>query len=552
MRRITVVLGLVLALLVACGVVGIAIAAVPTNTSALRNAVSVEGIMEHERAFQNIADLNGGTRIAPPPPPESGTSGYDASAAYVKKKLVDAGYTVTEQKFTYPFFQELTPTTFSRTDVTPPKSYVDGTGEGTDANPPGYFHIMSYSGSADVVDAPVVPTNDIQILPESPANTSSSGCEATDFEPASETEPQVALIQRGGGSPGCNFQTKALNAQDAGYAAAIIFNEGQEGRTEVIPGTLSGLHPDHPEETWIPVLMTSTAVGEELYNAYDPEAPDARVPRVSISTDTLVQPRETSNIIADYPGGRTDRTLIVGAHLDSVPEGPGINDNGSGSAGILEIALQMKELGINPTNDVRFAFWGAEEAGPPQWGSKYYVDHLGQLGQPQRKDIALYLNFDMIGSPNYVRFVYDGDGNAVGPPGPNGSGTIEKVFRDYFASQNLATEPTPFDGRSDYLAFLQAGIPAGGLISGADGIKTPQQAEDYGGTPGLPYDSCYHQACDTIDNLNEDSIDELADGAAHATLTFAQTTSAVKGTDKASKTNTAASKMEYQGPMAIK
>ena len=190
MRRTTVVLGLVLALLVAFGVVGIAIAAVPTDTSALRTAVSVERIMAHENAFQNIADANGGTRV-------SGTSGYDASAAYVKEKLEAAGYNVTEQKFTYPFFQELTPTTFSRTDGTA-KSYVDGTGEGTDENPPGYFHIMSYSGSADVVDAPVVPTNDIQIPPGSTANSSSSGCEASDFVPASETEDQVALIQRGG------------------------------------------------------------------------------------------------------------------------------------------------------------------------------------------------------------------------------------------------------------------------------------------------------------------------------------------------------------------
>jgi hypothetical protein len=532
MLKTKLVLALVLALLVAFGVVGIAIAAVPTDTSALRDAVTVKGIMEHEQAFQNIADANGGTRVAPPP--GSDTSGYDDSAAYVVEKLKAAGYKaeeVTVQKFRYPFFQELTPTTFSRTDVTPPKAYVDGTGEGTDANPPGYFHIMSYSGSADVVDAPVVPTNDIQILPDSPANTSSSGCEATDFKSASETEPQVALIQRGGGTPGCNFQTKARNAQAAGYEAAIIFNEGQEGRTEVIPGTLSGPRPDGTP--WIPVLMTSTAVGEELYNAYDPEAPDARVPRVSISTDTLVQNRDTSNIIVDYPGGRTDRTLIVGAHLDSVPEGPGINDNGSGVAGILEIALQMKKLNIKPTNHVRFAFWGAEESGPPQWGSQYYVDNLGELGQPQRKDIALYLNFDMIGSPNYVRFVYDGDGPTLplGAPAPNGSGTIEKVFLDYFDSQKLATEPISFDGRSDYQPFFDAGIPAGGAISGDAGIKTKEQAKIYGGTAGEPYDSCYHEECDTIKNLNETSIDQLADGAAHATLTFAQTTSAVSGTD---------------------
>jgi Zn-dependent M28 family amino/carboxypeptidase len=535
MRRITkLVLALVLALLVAFGVVGIAIAAVPTDTTALRKAVTFAGIREHESKFQEFADSNGGTRV-------SGSPGYDASAAYVKNKLQAAKYTVTEQKFTYPFFQERTPTTFSQTAPTA-KSYVDGTGKGTDIvndDTPGYFHIMSYSGTDDVVDAPIVPTNDIQIPPGATANSSNSGCELADFvDVNSVPEDRVALIQRGGGSPGCNFQTKARNAQDAGYDAAIIFNEGQPGRTEVIPGTLSGLRPDGKE--WIPVLMTSFAVGKELYDA----SPGARV---SISADTLVENRNTSSIIADYPGGRTDRTLIVGAHLDSVPQGPGINDNGSGTAGILEIALQMKNLGIEPKNHVRFAFWGAEESGPPQWGSQHYVD---QLGAAQRKDIALYLNFDMIGSPNFVRFVYDGDGNAFGASGPNGSGTIEKVFRDYFASKGLATEPTPFDGRSDYLPFLQAGIPAGGLISGDAGIKTPQQAAIYGGTAGLAYDSCYHKACDTINNLNEESIEQLADGAAHATLRFAQTTSAVNGTDKAS--NTAASKMEYAGPMAVK
>jgi Zn-dependent M28 family amino/carboxypeptidase len=146
---------------------------------------------------------------------------------------------------------------------------------------------------------------------------------------------------------------------------------------------------------------------------------------------------------------------MVGGHLDSVPQGPGINDNGSGTASILEIALQMKKLRIKPTNHVRFAFWGAEESG--LFGSQHYVS---QLDGAQREDIALYLNFDMIGSPNFVRFVYDGDGSKPGAvPGPDGSGTIEKVFLDYFASKKLATEPTPLDGRSDYQPFIQASQP---------------------------------------------------------------------------------------------
>jgi Zn-dependent M28 family amino/carboxypeptidase len=506
MRRITVVAGVVLALLVAFGVVGVAIAAVPTDTTALRNAVSVEGIMAHERAFQKIANSNHGTRV-------SGTPGYDASAAYVEGKLRAAGFKVERQAFDYPFFQELTDTTFSRTAPSD-RTYVKGTD----------FNLMGYSGSGNLVDAQVVPTNDIVIPPGETANSSTSGCQVEDFKDVRlEPEPQVALIQRGG----CLFRPKAENAQAMGYDAAIIFNEGQvvPDRTGLIGGGLSGLRDDG--EPWIPVLMTTFAVGEELYKLN--KATPGSV-QVSISADTIAETRHTSNVIADYPGGRTDRTLIVGGHLDSVPVGPGINDNGSGVAGILEIALQMKKLNIKPTNHVRFAFWGAEESSPPQWGSQAY---LAELSAAERKDIALYLNFDMIGSPNYVRFVYDGDGPTLplGSPAPNGSGTIEKVFLDYFASQNLATEPTPFDGRSDYQPFFDAGIPAGGAISGDAGIKTKEQAAIYGGTAGEPYDSCYHQACDTIKNLNQTSIEELADGAAHATLTFAQTTSAVSGTD---------------------
>jgi Zn-dependent M28 family amino/carboxypeptidase len=135
----------------------------------------------------------------------------------------------------------------------------------------------------------------------------------------------------------------------------------------------------------------------------------------------------------------------------------------------------------------------------------------------------LNLNFDMIGSPNFVRFVYDGNNSAGGGTvGPAGSGAIEQIFLDYFASQNLANAPTPFNGRSDYGPFIAAGIPAGGLFTGAEGVKTAAQASIYGGTAGAPYDPCYHLACDTYANNNNTALDQMSDAVAHAVLLFSK------------------------------
>ena len=478
-----------------------AVSAAPTatDTSALRNAVTVSGIMKHEKALQQIANSNGGTRA-------SGTPGFDASRDYVAGKLRAAGYQVTIQPFNFDFFTELSPPVFEQ--VSPgPESYALGT----------EFQTMEYSGSGDVTGT-VVPTNDIVIPPGAKDSTSNSGCEENDFEPATGT--QVALIQRGT----CDFVVKARNAQDAGYAAAIIFNEGQPGRTDVINGTLGAT------DVTIPVLDGSFAVGEELYNLTQ-EGPVT----VHIVTNTTSETRSTSNVIADLPGGNTQRTVAVGAHLDSVPEGPGINDDGSGTATDLEVALQMAKM--KTTNHVRFLWFGAEEAG--LIGSQRYV---ASLTNQQQHDIMAMLDFDMLASPNFVRFVYDGDGSEPdNPAGPSGSGTIEDVFNSFWNSQGLATEPTAFDGRSDYDSFTAVGIPAGGIFAGAEGIKTAEQALIYGGTAGEPYDECYHLSCDTLKNLNLTALDQFSDAVAHSTLTFAQTTSAVNGTDTGSGSTTTSS-----------
>jgi Zn-dependent M28 family amino/carboxypeptidase len=160
------------------------------------------------------------------------------------------------------------------------------------------------------------------------------------------------------------------------------------------------------------------------------------------------------------------------------------------------------------------------------------------------------LNFDMIGSPNPGWFVYDGDASDTASTGSTGSGVVEDVFVDFFASIGRETEPTAFDGRSDYDAFVAAGIPAGGLFTGAEDIKTAEQAAKWGGTAGVAFDPCYHQACDTYQNVNLVALDEMTDAMAHAVLTFAMTSSAVQGTDRAS--DNAAYDPTFRGAKAIK
>jgi aminopeptidase S len=224
---------------------------------------------------------------------------------------------------------------------------------------------------------------------------------------------------------------------------------------------------------------------------------------------------ETFSILADT-GGDPDHTIVVGGHLDSVRRGPGINDNGSGVAAMLETALWLAESEVPPTNRVRFAFWGGEEDG--LYGSQHYVE---ELNDAELSQTALNLNVDMVGSPNGIRAVHDGDGSEFGSGGPDGSREIEEVFFRYFEKNSLDAESTPFDGGSDYAAFLDAGIPAGGLFTGDRQPKNSQQAQSYGGTVGRDLDPCYHRGCDTIENVSENLLRDMSGALAYVTATFA-------------------------------
>ena len=486
-----------------------ALAAPVVDTSAIRGQVEGSQVNTHLQALQAVADANGGTRAA-------GTPGYEASLEYVEEQLAAYPnyFDVRRDEFEFDKFRVIGEPTFSSNT----KTYELGD-----------YYPMDYSGSGTLTNATVVPTNDF-VLP--PVGGSSSGCELGDF-PVPPNTNSVALIQRGS----CDFAVKALNAETAGYKGAIIFNEGNEvpddDRIGLLFGTLGDGRPS------IPVIGTTHAVGIELNQ-----------PGTTVSLDLqtqIVDNLKTWNLIAETKTGRTDRTVVSGAHLDSVDEGPGINDNGSGSAGNLEMALEMAENNMTPRNRVRFAWFGAEEAGLV--GSQAYVDELSATPR-EIKNIAVMLNYDMIGSPNFARFVYDGDGSDTASTASTGSGIVESVFTSYFDAAGLAHEPTAFDGRSDYDAFVAAGIPAGGLFTGAEGIKTEEQFGLYGGTAGVAYDPCYHAACDTIDNVSAEALDQMSDAAAHGVWTFAQTTSAIEGTGKGKTNGTHDS--EYLGSLLKK
>jgi len=463
------------------------------DVAKLTKAVTVNGVLKHLRALQKVADQYG-DRAA-------GRPGYGASVRYVLDQLRKAGYKPNLQQFSFPYAEE-----YSELERTSPpeRTFVQGTEflrntfdsgspEGTATGP---LHVVEPGGA-------------------------SSGCEETDFD----TMPagSIALMQRGT----CGFAVKALNAQKQGAAGVIIWNNAP-GMINMI-GDATGLT--------IPTVFASQEAGTNL--ASTPGA----IMRVVVAYEE--DTRTAYNITAQTKKGNNKNVVMAGAHLDSVQDGAGINDNGSGSAALLETAIKMKKE--KPKNTVRFAWWGAEEEG--LLGSEYYVE---QLTEEQQEAIALYLNFDMVASPNYMFGIYDGDNSGgTAPPDfiPEGSAEIEDVFEKFYARAGEPRQDSEFSGRSDYGPFIAVDIPAGGLFTGAEVPKTAKEAALYGGVAGESYDPCYHQACDNltgagqddavydllrqdyklVGNINKHALDVNSDAIATAVLTFAKDTSTVNG-----------------------
>jgi Zn-dependent M28 family amino/carboxypeptidase len=434
--------------------------------------VSVPSIVKHQIELQKIASLNGDTR-------EVFSPGYTASLDYVVKTLKAAGYSPKVTQFNYPFWNETKPPVLNWNNGTPPKSYRPGTAADND-QPTADFITMANSPTKEIVNTAVVPVNDII---DPPTGGSNAGCEAEDYPAA--VAGKVALVQRGT----CAFVQKWAVAQEAGAVGVIIYNEGNT------PARQNPLFVDNQIDATIPAVISSYTLGNDLLQAYKA----GNNPRVDFKVYGTFSDRFIPQVLAETKDGDKNNVVVVGAHLDSVPAGPGINDDGSGTAALLSMAEEISRGRYDLRQKIRFAWWGAEENGLV--GSTYYAHNLSDS---EVAKIDVMLDYDMLASPNYVRFVYDGDGSEPGNEtfaGPPGSGKVESVFDDWFKAQGMQSDRVRFDGRSDYVGFTDRGIPAGGVFAGAEVPKTPEQEAIYGGAAGSAFDPCYHEICDNIMTL---------------------------------------------------
>jgi hypothetical protein len=365
----------------------------------------------------------------------AGTRGYDESVSYVAGRLRAAGYRVQRQAVSFPVFRERSA----------PRLEVEARRIGV--------RTLSYSPPGRV-------RGDIA--------HAGRGCRARDLGSA---RGRIVVAERGV----CTFRVKARLAQAAGARGLVV---------------AGGQSPSAPSGSLIRpgIRIPAVAAGAAALGLRG---------RGQLMVDTVEGTRRTQNVIAERPGPPTRRVAMLGAHLDSVREGPGINDNGSGAASALALAERLRER-----RGVRFGFWGAEELG--LYGSRGYV---ASLSAAERRRIAGYVNLDMVGSPNAVRYVY-------------GKGPVREALEQALRARRLAFDEIEIGASSDHAPFEAAGISAAGLYSGSEERKSARQARAYGGAEGRPLDPCYHRRCDTFERVDQKVLGELADAAGRALVTI--------------------------------
>ncbi|KAJ5017275.1 putative leucine aminopeptidase 2 [Colletotrichum sp. SAR 10_99] len=428
------------------------------DSESLQELITIEDLLAGSQKLQDIADAHEGNRAF-------GGGGHNATVDWLVEELEKLDYfDVYKQPFTEAFAGS--------------KATLTVAGAAVDARP------MTFTPAGDVTGAALV-------------NVPNLGCEEADY-PA-EVSGAVALISRGT----CNFAVKATLAKTAGAVAAIVYNNAE--------GALSGTLGEQ-SNAYAPAVGITQAEGL----AFVEKLAAGEEITLDLNVISIIEDRVNYNVIAETRGGDHDNVLMIGGHSDSVFAGPGINDDGSGTVGVLTVAKALTNFEVK--NAVRLGFWGAEEYG--KLGSYFYVKQLNGSEEEVSK-IRAYLNFDMIASPNPKLAIYDGDGSAFNFSGPAGSDVIEKDYEEFFESKGLGHVPTEFNGRSDYAAFIENGIPSGGLFTGAEGLKTEEEAKLFGGEVGVAYDVNYHLIGDDITNLDNDAYLVNTQAIAHSVAKYA-------------------------------
>ncbi|KAJ2366392.1 hypothetical protein H4S02_001756 [Coemansia sp. RSA 2611] len=446
-------------------------------------ALSTARIHEHLERLEDIAGQHNGSR--------SVATGHAASADYVVAQLRAHGNCdVHVQRFKSPVW---TVNGEPRLSVRAPVR-VDFIHEAD-------FGVMRYGGNgANIADAPVAVVG--------------AACAAADV---GDVSGKVAIARA---SSHCTafetaFLLEQLGARAVVFVRAARYTAPSRARVRIVDWK-----EGDPLMT-VPVLSVTHSAGQLL------EGADGV--RVSIATDTRIDVVETRNVVCVGRTGDAAHTVLVGAHLDSVAAGPGINDNGSGAATALEIHLTLARIRFRPNSRLVFAWWGAEEDG--LLGSRHFARVLAHGWKnrwtdrepiPVRwSDIALNLNFDMLASPNYIALVHNG--TDASQAARAGSQRIQRVFEDYFARHEFPYQLTDMRGGSDFLPFIENGVPAGGVLAGASEIKSIDERRKRGGMARTPLDPCYHRECDTLLNINLEALQRLSRAAMYAVSTLATT-----------------------------
>lgn len=427
----------------------------------LAGKVSADAIFAHLEALSAIADDNKGNRAV-------GTPGYEATVDYIAGVLRDGGFQVSTPEFEW----------LKMGDPGNPTLQIAG---------------RSYpvTQASPLAGTPRGGVSGLSLRPRRPA-----GCAAADY---GDVRGALAIVD----DTGCSVVDKQNAAVAKGAVGLLVVSAG---------GTEGLFEPGYYQQLTVPVAVIDDSADAALRRTNAP---------VRLTLDAQASVAKSRNVIAQTTSGDSTNVVLAGAHLDSAPRSPGINDNGTGVAALLNIA---QALGSAPdsTNAVRFAFWGSESLGA---AAKY----VAGLDAGQLDDIAAYLDANMLGSPNPGYFTYDGDQSAAANEAPEGSAGIERTLAGYLNLAGVRPADIPLDGSGDYRPFLTAGVPVGGLTTGSTQRKTEVQARLWGGRAGTAFDPNHGTARDGIDNVDHRALSITGPALAFAIGTYAQSIEGVNG-----------------------